>query len=253
MIDRLKRRKFGQNYLVDPIIINKIATIIKSNTQKGMFEIGPGKGAITKYLLDPEFLLTAIDIDDKNTDYLEQKFKNKNIKIICGDILDFDYSKLIDGITIFGNLPYNISSKIILNITKSLLKPNKLFFMVQKEVADRICAKPGNKSWGKLGIKTSLFFKNKVLFDISPESFDIKPKVNSSFIEMTLNENVLINKSSFDEFSAFIDLCFRNRRKNLKNNLLEHVDQFPLSAKFLSHRPEQLTMQNFIDIYLSKS
>ena len=119
MIDRLKRRKFGQNYLVDPIIINKIATIIKSNTQKGMFEIGPGKGAITKYLLDPEFLLTAIDIDNKNTDYLEQKFKNKNIKIICGDILDFDYSKLIDGITIFGNLPYNISSKIILNITKS--------------------------------------------------------------------------------------------------------------------------------------
>ena len=159
MIDRLKRRKFGQNYLVDPIIINKIATIIKSNTRKGMFEIGPGKGAITKYLLDPEFLLTAIDIDNKNTDYLEQKFKNKNIKIICGDILDFDYSKLIDGITIFGNLPYNISSKIILNITKSLLKPNKLFFMVQKEVADRICAKPGNKSWGKLGIKTSLFFK----------------------------------------------------------------------------------------------
>ena len=68
MIDRLKRRKFGQNYLVDPIIINKIATIIKSNTQKGMFEIGPGKGAITKYLLDPEFLLTAIDIDDKNTE-----------------------------------------------------------------------------------------------------------------------------------------------------------------------------------------
>ena len=158
MIDRLKRRKFGQNYLVDPIIINKIATIIKSNTRKGMFEIGPGKGkgAITKYLLDPEFLLTAIDIDNKNTDYLEQKFKNKNIKIICGDILDFDYSKLIDGITIFGNLPYNISSKIILNITKSLLKPNKLFFMVQKEVADRICATPGNKSWGKLGIKLSL-------------------------------------------------------------------------------------------------
>ena len=99
MIDRLKRRKFGQNYLVDPIIINKIATIIKSNTRKGMIEIGPGKGAITKYLLDPEFLLTAIDIDNKNTDYLEQKFKNKNIKIICGDILDFDYSKLIDGIT----------------------------------------------------------------------------------------------------------------------------------------------------------
>ena len=222
MIDRLKRRKFGQNYLVDPIIINKIATIIKSNTRKGMFEIGPGKGAITKYLLDPEFLLTAIDIDNKNTDYLEQKFKNKNIKIICGDILDFDYSKLIDGITIFGNLPYNISSKIILNITKSLLKPNKLFFMVQKEVADRICATPGNKSWGKLGIKTSLFFKNKVLFDISPESFDIKPKVNSSFIEMTLNENVLINKSSFDEYISFIDKNPDYPRINRLKYLAEH-------------------------------
>ena len=121
--------------------------------------------------------------------------------------------------------------------------------MVQKEFADRLCAKPGDKSWSKISIKSQVLFFNESLFEINPSAFDIKPKVTSSFIRMTPLKNPIVKKADFHSFSKFIDVCFQSKRKSLKNNLKDLLIDTDFDLEHFKKRPEEITLDQYKELF----
>ena len=249
MISRDIRRKFGQNYLSDPAIIFEMGQAISPQTNSNFFEIGPGMGALTNVLNQDGISIKAIDIDKNNIDYLSKHFKGPaKFEFFQGDILSTSLNFLEDkNYRIVGNLPYNISTQIILKFIDWHNVIEDMHFLVQKEVAEKINGTVGTKNWGKLSIKLSAFFNIQILFDVPPESFDIKPKVNSSFIRLTPKKNV-IDVSTKNNLFKIIDMSFSSRRKNIKNNLKKaNLDWDTLEIN-QNLRPEEVSLENYLKI-----
>ena len=249
MISRDIRRKFGQNYLSDPAIIFEMGQAISPQANSNFFEIGPGMGALTNVLNQDGISIKAIDIDKNNIDYLSKHFKGPaKFEFFQGDILSTSLNFLEDeNYRIVGNLPYNISTQIILKFIDWYNVIEDMHFLVQKEVAEKINGAVGTKDWGKLSIKLSAFFNIQILFDVPPESFDIKPKVNSSFIRLTPKKNV-IDVSTKNNLFKIIDMSFSSRRKNIKNNLKKvNLDWDKLEIN-QNLRPEEVSLENYLKI-----
>ena len=249
MISRDIRRKFGQNYLSDPAIIFEMGQAISPQINSNFFEIGPGMGALTNVLNQDGISIKAIDIDKNNIDYLSKHFKGPaKFEFFQGDILSTSLNFLEDeNYRIVGNLPYNISTQIILKFIDWYNVIEDMHFLVQKEVAEKINGTVGTKNWGKLSIKLSAFFNTQILFDVPPESFDIKPKVNSSFIRLTPKKNV-IDVSTKNNLFKIIDMSFSSRRKNIKNNLKKvNLDWDTLEIN-QNLRPEEVSLENYLKI-----
>jgi 16S rRNA (adenine1518-N6/adenine1519-N6)-dimethyltransferase len=249
MISRDIRRKFGQNYLSDPAIIFEMGQAISPQANSNFFEIGPGTGALTNALNQDDISIKAIDIDQNNIDYLSKQFTGPaKFEFFQGDILSTPLNFLEDkNYRIVGNLPYNISTQIILKFIDWNNVIKDMHFLVQKEVAEKINGSVGTKNWGKLSIKLSVFFNTQILFDVPPESFDIKPKVNSSFIRLTPKKNV-IDVSTKNNLFKIIDMSFSSRRKNIKNNLKKaNLDWDKLEIN-QNLRPEEVSLENYIKI-----
>jgi 16S rRNA (adenine1518-N6/adenine1519-N6)-dimethyltransferase len=222
---------------------------ISPQTNSNFFEIGPGMGALTNVLNQDGISIKAIDIDKNNIDYLSKHFKGPaKFEFFQGDILSTSLNFLEDeNYRIVGNLPYNISTQIILKFINWHNLIQDMHFLVQKEVAEKINGAVGTKNWGKLSIKLSAFFNTQILFDVPPESFDIKPKVNSSFIRLTPKKNV-IDVSTKNNLFKIIDMSFSSRRKNIKNNLKKaNLDWDKLEIN-QNLRPEEVSLENYIKI-----
>lgn len=249
MNERAYRRKLGQNYLIDPVILFEIQQAIKPRHNNLFFEIGPGRGALTEQLINKNIKIVGMDLDKNNIKMLIKKF-GKNNEFIHGDVLNESLEFLqMARHRVVGNLPYNISTQIVLKLIKYFNKIEDMHFLVQKEVAHRICASNQSKNWGRLGLKVSAFFKTSVLFDVPPESFDIKPKVQSSLIRLIPRSIPLIPPNEFDNFSNIVDKAFSNKRKGIKNNLKKfEIDFKELMISPLA-RAEQLSIEEFISIY----
>ena len=249
MISRDIRRKFGQNYLSDPAIIFEMGQAISPQNNSNFFEIGPGMGALTNTLNQDGISIKAIDIDQNNIDYLSKHFKGPaKFEFFQGDILSTPLNFLEDKkYRVVGNLPYNISTQIILRFIDWNNVIEDMHFLVQKEVAEKINGTVGTKNWGKLSIKISAFFNTQILFDVPPESFDIKPKVNSSFIRLSPKKNV-IDISTKNNLFKIIDMSFSSRRKNIKNNLKKaNLDWDSLEIN-QNLRPEEVSLENYLKI-----
>jgi len=249
MISRDIRRKFGQNYLSDPAIIFEMGQAISPQANSNFFEIGPGMGALTNTLNQDGIFIKAIDIDQNNIDYLSKQFTGPGkFEFFQGDILSTPLNFLEDKIyRVVGNLPYNISTQIILKFIDWHNVIEDMHFLVQKEVAEKINGTVGTKNWGKLSIKISAFFNTQILFDVPPESFDIKPKVNSSFIRLSPKKNV-IDVSTKNNLFKIIDMSFSSRRKNIKNNLKKaNLDWDSLEIN-QNLRPEEVSLENYLKI-----
>ena len=253
MASRDIRRRFGQNYLSDPAIIFEMSRAISPLDGDNFLEIGPGMGALTNVLNLPGISVKAIDVDEKNIEYLKKQYlAPAKFDFIHGDILSVPLDFLEkDRYRIVGNLPYNISTQIILMFSNWSHLIGDLHFLVQKEVAEKIAGKVATKNWGKLSIKIGLFFNAQKLFDVPPESFDIKPKVDSSFIRLTpAIDDFIMPKNKKDLFNI-IDMSFSTRRKNIKNNLKKlNIDWSSLQLD-PSARAEDLSIQDFVNIALS--
>ena len=220
MIDRAHRRKLGQNYLIDPVILFEIERAINPQEGNLFFEIGPGTGALTDHLIGQNIKVIAMDLDRKNIMDLSKKFLKSEHEFIHGDVLKETLNFLHQAKhRVVGNLPYNISTQIILKLINYLKGIEDMHFLVQKEVANRICASNQSGDWGRLGVKIAALFETTILFDVPPESFDIKPKVQSSFIRLIPRVNPMIDLNQFSEFSNLVDIAFANKRKGIKNNL----------------------------------
>ena len=220
MNSRDLRRKYGQNYLKDKAILFEMGEAIAPKEHDNFIEIGPGLGALTDQINIEKINITCVEIDAKNIEYLRKKYDGPaSFKFINEDILDFNLDDEVINYRLIGNLPYNISTQIMLKFIENYKNIYDMHFLVQKEVAEKISGQLATKDWGKLAIKTSAFFESEILFDVPPEAFDIKPKVNSSFIRLIPKKNLDYDLSIKNNLYKVIDLAFSSRRKNIKNNL----------------------------------
>ena len=245
MIDRSSRRRFGQNYLSDKSVIYQIVDKINPAKEDSFIEIGPGQGAITEGIKNNSKNLTLIEIDRKNVAYLKNSLGNE-IEIFEEDVLKIDLSFIKNNDRIVGNLPYNVASQIILRFLELNKKISDMHFMVQKEMAEVLTSSPGNKSWNKFAVKVAFFYETEILMDISPEAFDIKPKVDSSLVRFKP-----INSQAFEIKKLFqiIDLSFQSKRKTIFNNLKNHNINWEKLKFDKNLRAEQLSLEDFLEIY----
>jgi len=252
MSSRDLRRKYGQNYLKDKAILFEMGEAIAPKEHDNFIEIGPGLGALTDQINIEKINITCVEIDAKNIEYLRKKYDGPaSFKFINEDILDFNLDDEVSNYRLIGNLPYNISTQIMLKFIENYKNIYDMHFLVQKEVAEKVTGNVSTKNWGKLALKISAFFDSEVLFDVPPESFDIKPNVNSSFIRLLPKKDINYDLEIKSDLYNVIDSAFMSRRKNIKNNLKNlkinwnEVDIDP------NKRSEELSTQDFI--YLAKS
>jgi len=247
MIYRNTRRKFAQNYLKDPAILIQMGEVIAAKELDNFLEIGPGLGALTNQINMKDIKILGIDIDHKNIEFLKMKFNGPaNFDFINEDILK--YKICGSNLRIIGNLPYNISTQIILKLLDSSEDIIDMHFLVQKEVAEKIIGHVATKNWGKLAMKISAFFDSEILFDVPPDAFDIKPKVNSSFIRLLPKKNIAANLVIKNNLFKIIDLAFISRRKNIKNNLKSLNINWERMNIDPTKRPEEISLNNFINL-----
>lgn len=237
--------KLGQNFLINPNIAQNIANSLSNNDI--IIEIGPGKGALTKYLYEKfSGNLLLIELDKNFIHDLALSFPKA--KIICQDVLEVDFKELAEGrkINIIGNLPYCVSTEILFLIHRYRDCVDEVVCMLQKEVVDRICAKNGCKQYGIPSVLLQSFFDIEKLFDVAPENFCPVPKVVSSVMRLRRNG---VKRLSCDEklFDKVVHSSFRFRRKILKNCLGNIVNKNFMSDK-LSLRAEQLSVADFVDL-----
>ena len=249
MNSRDLRRKYGQNYLKDKAILFEMGEAIAPKEHDNFIEIGPGLGALTDQINIEKVNIICIEIDAKNIEYLRKKYDGPaSFKFINEDILDFNLDDEVSNYRLIGNLPYNISTQIMLKFIENYKNIYDMHFLVQKEVAEKVTGNVSTKNWGKLALKISAFFDSEVLFDVPPESFDIKPNVNSSFIRLLPKKDINYDLEIKSDLYNVIDSAFMSRRKNIKNNLKNlninwnEVDIDP------NKRSEELSTQDFINL-----
>ena len=250
------KKRFGQNFLIDQQIINKILDSINANKVQSILEIGPGLGALTIPLLNKLKHINVVEIDTDMVEYLTKKIPSSKITIHQEDILGVEDGRFSDYNLIIGNLPYYISTPILLKLAKIKNNHANLFFMLQKEVAERVSAKPSTKTYGRLSSMLQYFFRVELLFDIPAESFNPQPKVTSSFVKFTRKNLKDLNALNDDNYEKVIKLAFQHRRKTLKNNFKGVLNDSDFSSLGIDSkmRAETLSVTNFINIenYLSQ-
>jgi len=241
------KKHFGQHFLKDPKIAEKIVDYLNLDESNHIIEIGPGKGALTDFLIKKTPYIKLIEIDEDAIKFLKKKFYNT--QIIHADFLKFNFN-LIEWKTysIIGNFPYNISTQILFKILENRNAINQVVGMFQKEVADRICSSTKSKKYGIPSVLTQAFFKCEKLFDLSESEFDPPPKVQSSVIKLTRN-NIHNLGCDHNKFVQIVKMSFSQRRKKIKNALKNFInlDNSDLS-QILSKRAEELSVSDFIKL-----
>ena len=241
------KKKFGQNFLIDNHIIKLIVDEIKFTETNKYLEIGPGMGALTSELQKKTKNLDLIEIDPDMIKILRGKI-NGNTQIFEGDVLGFDDNFFEGYNVVLGNLPYYIATEIIFRFIP-ISNVDTLYFMVQKEVADRLVGKMGTKENSILTNLIGFNFRTEKCFDIKPESFDPAPKVTSSFIKLTRHRDY-VNEITYVDFKRIVKESFKFKRKNLKNNLKDilNLTDFDNLEILPTNRAEDLAIEDFIKI-----
>lgn len=240
---RLKK-SLGQHFLKDENIAHKIISVLKENSFERVLEIGAGAGALSKFLLqinDVEF--KAIELDEEKVNYLLRIYPSLKGKLLHGDflksLLPFD-----EAFVVVGNFPYNISSQILFKILEWKEYVPVVVGMFQKEVAQRIAAKPNNKIYGILSVLVQAFYTVEYLFDVTPSSFNPPPKVMSGVIALK-RKNGQLNISSERNFFILVKTAFNQRRKKLRNAVRDLFDEADLKELIFDKRAEQLSIDEF--------
>jgi 16S rRNA (adenine1518-N6/adenine1519-N6)-dimethyltransferase len=247
------KKSLGQHFLHDASVAQRIVGALQSKSPAHrVLEIGPGMGILTKYLMKRDDIdLSVIEIDRDSVAYLKEHYPALKDRIIEGDFLELELSKIFDErFSVIGNFPYNISSQIFFKILAARDYVDQVVCMLQKEVADRIAAPPGTKTYGILSVLTQAYYNVQNLFKVMPGAFTPPPKVISSVIRLERNNVV---KLSCDEFLfvTVVKQAFNTRRKTLRNalknlNLAAEIAALPL----LDKRAEQLSVKDFENITL---
>jgi 16S rRNA (adenine1518-N6/adenine1519-N6)-dimethyltransferase len=218
------KKRFGQNFLVDPQIIADIVTAIRPLPGDHMVEVGPGLGALTRPLLERLNELHVVEIDRDiiarlHTEYPPEKFAGHRLVVHEGDALAFDFGALPAPLRIVGNLPYNISSPLLFHFAAYAAGVSDMHFMLQDEVVERMVAEPSTPAYGRLSVMLQYRFHMEKLLDVPPQSFRPAPKVNSAIVRMIPMQPGEIVVSDEAAFARVVSAAFAQRRKTLRNTL----------------------------------
>lgn len=245
------RKRFGQNFLCDRAVIYAILATINASADQHWVEIGPGLGALTDLLLEKNGALDVIELDRDLVAVLDKKFGHiKNLTIHSADALRFDFSSLPkknEKIRVIGNLPYNISTPLLFHLVAYAYCIEDMYFMLQKEVVDKICASPGSKKYGRLSVMLQYYCASEHLFDVSATSFEPMPKVNSALLKLTPHLQPPVDVGTISSLHKVVSTAFSQRRKTLKNSLKMLVSGDQLIAMNIdpTRRAESLSLAEF--------
>lgn len=243
------KKRLGQHFLKDLNIAKKIVDSLDGEQVNKVLEIGPGMGVLTQYLLpNKNFETHVVEIDPDSVDYLKEKYPELDGRIISEDFLKYDLSKLFDEpFSVIGNFPYNISSQIFFRVLDYRDQIPEVVCMIQKEVAERMSAKPSCKAYGILSVLMQAFYNIDYLFTVGPEVFNPPPKVNSGVIRMSRNTTTHLDCSE-PLFIRIVKTGFNQRRKTLRNSLKSLLGDKKLEDDVMGQRPEQLTVPEFVEL-----
>jgi len=248
------RKRFGQNFLQDTGMIRKIVRAIAPAGKDHLVEIGPGMGAITELLLEENGQLDVIELDRDLIPGLRVKFFNyPEFTLHEADALKFDFAQLRQAdekLRIVGNLPYNISTPLIFHLLSFQGLIQDMHFMLQKEVVERLAAKPGTGEWGRLSVMAQYYCDIENLFLVPPECFKPQPKVESAIVRMTPKQQPTHQALDEKILGETLRLAFAQRRKTLRNNMKGYVTAEQLEALDLDpqRRPETLNLEEFVKL-----
>ncbi|MCH8928525.1 MAG: ribosomal RNA small subunit methyltransferase A [Candidatus Marinimicrobia bacterium] len=250
------KKRLGQNFMMDRNVAAKIVDASEIGENDVVLEIGPGMGSLTKELLSVAKNVTAVEIDERLVENLKVDFEdNDNFKIVHKDFLEFDISGFAAAtgrkIKIVGNIPYNITSQILIHTFDHFSAVSSLTVTMQKEVADRILSNAGSKNYGILSVYAALFSHPKKLFNVSRGVFNPKPKVESSAVMFKIKNRLPDDLLDLDLFKKVVRKTFGKRRKMLRNSLKEigECTEFLAENGFdLRRRPESLDVEEFIEL-----
>ncbi len=256
------RKRFGQNFLQDTSIIDRITAAVQPQPNQRLVEIGPGLGALTESLISSGCSLDVIELDRDLVPGLLASFSLKpGFRLHSADALTFDFNSLLENsnaspgkgnqqLRVVGNLPYNIATPLIFKLLEDSSIIQDMHFMLQLEVAQRLAASPGSKNWGRLGIMAQYHCQVEHLFDVPPHAFRPPPKVQSAIVRLTPWPESPWPPCSEPLLRTLVKAAFAQRRKTLRNNLKEIIDSSRLEELGVDPgaRAETLELTQFIEI-----
>ena len=245
------RRRFGQHFLVDETVVERIIRAIDPRPGERIVEIGPGKGALTIPLLSSIGRLDVVEVDRDLAADLEQRCRNAgSLNLVREDALRLDFTRFpAERLKVVGNLPYNISTPLLFHLLQ-FDRISVMVFMLQKEVVDRLCARADSPEYGRLSVMVQARCRTERLFEVGPDAFRPRPKVDSAMVRLSVMPGATDRIRNFDLFTDLVRAAFSSRRKKISNGLkpwfaatqLEQLD-IPPSA-----RPAELSVTDYITL-----
>jgi len=254
MSKHVARKRFGQNFLIDQQVIADIVNAVAPGRTDCVVEIGPGLGALTEPLLKRLDHLHVIEIDRDIIVCLKQRYSPDRLTIHEGDALTFDFAALnrdsAAGMHIVGNLPYNISTPLLFHLAGFAGHVSEMHFMLQKEVVERMVARPGTSDFGRLSVMLQYRFVMDWLLDVPPESFAPAPKVDSALVRLIPRPPEDLSARDETRFAALVSAAFAQRRKMLRNNLKGILAEAGFEQLGIAPgaRAEELSVEDYIRI-----
>ncbi|MFT0211296.1 16S rRNA (adenine(1518)-N(6)/adenine(1519)-N(6))-dimethyltransferase RsmA [Pseudomonas sp. F1_0610] len=246
------RKRFGQNFLHDAGVIDRILRAISPKSGQRLLEIGPGQGALTEGLVNSDAQLDVIELDNDLIPLLKLRFGLKtNFNLHHGDAMKFDFTELnaqSHELRVVGNLPYNISTPLIFHLLSNAHLIKDMHFMLQKEVVERLAAQPGTNDWGRLSIMVQYHCRVEHLFNVGPGAFNPPPKVDSAIVRLIPHEHLPHPAKDHKLLEVVVREAFNQRRKTLRNTLKKLLPVEAIIAADVdpSLRPEQLDLAAFV-------
>lgn len=249
------RKRFGQNFLQDAGVLNRIMRALAASPTRPVLEIGPGRGALTEVLLEQGLTVTAIELDRDLLPILRARLFTHadRLNLIQADALQFDYASLDPAhlpLQVVGNLPYNITTPLLFHLLRYHAQIDSMVFMLQKEVVDRLAAAPGGSDYGRLSVMMQFYCTVEPLFEVPPQAFTPQPKVDSAVVRLVPKPLTEAQLSLAEPLRRVVRQAFAQRRKTLRNNLRDWVSPEQLQAFNIDPgtRPQTVTLEAYLKL-----
>ncbi len=242
-----RRARLGQHFLADIQVVQDIMELVRPRAGERFVEIGPGRGALTAPLLETGAVVDAIEIDPALVEQLRAGLPEQGLTVHQQDALDFDYSAVgYSGLRLIGNLPYYISTPLVFRLLESAERFRDITVMLQREVAERLCASPGSRRYGRLTVMAAACCRAELCFTVAPEAFRPPPKVESAMVRLTPDSSHRIDKP--EVFEQLVRKAFSQRRKTLANALRGLADREGIIAAGIDPglRAEQIPVGDYL-------
>jgi|TARA_B110000438_G_scaffold82407_1_gene82183 16S rRNA (adenine1518-N6/adenine1519-N6)-dimethyltransferase len=242
------RKKWGQNFLTDSNLLNRIVRTVEPQENDNFLEIGPGDGSLTELIFPKVKQMVVVEIDPLLIKHLSVRSDLEGLNIIHGDILlqDIEDLPIQEPVRIVGNIPYNITSRIIFWLIEQLDFWDDAFIMMQKEVAQRLTANIGTKEYSRISIVVGAYLNMELCFKIPPDVFIPKPKVDSAIIRFTKKSSPIVADNQYEKFNKIVKMAFSKRRKMLRNSLNDFDIPISIQEEIdFTRRPETLSIEEF--------